>query len=594
MNSPFSSGRFVCSAALIVCLAAGSSSLISANDHTPAGDSQPIAAFELKDWRGRTVSLNDFADAKIVVLAVLGTECPLAKLYAPRLQALADEYAQRGVRFIGLAPNTQDSITDLAAYARRHRIRFPLLKDVGNRVADELSAVRTPEVYVLDSRRIVRYRGRIDDQYGIDYARNRPSRTYLKDAMDALLSGDVPTVAAVESVGCHIGRVRRPKPDSPITYYEHIGPILRRRCVQCHRDGEIAPFALVDAEEVTGWADMIREVVDQNRMPPWHADDQGLPLENDRRLSRQEKSLIRRWAAAGAPLGTPRPLSPLPPRPEGWNLPKAPDAVFEIADKPVSVPAEGAVEYRYYRVETHFAKEKWVSAIEVQPGNRAVVHHILVFVFDPADPKSQKIGIDGFLAAYVPGLRARPFPHGMARRIPAGATLVFQMHYTPVGTPQEDLSRIGLVFTDPDTIAYELQTKAVAQLELNIPPGADDVAFEAVSQRVPAGIRLLAFNPHMHLRGKSFRYLLESPGQPPRLLLHIPHYDFNWQTDYWLKTPLVVPRGSRLRVVAHFDNSANNLNNPAPDQWVRWGEQTWDEMMIGYVTIATPKRSRRQ
>ncbi|HHM12938.1 MAG TPA: hypothetical protein ENJ16_05245 [Planctomycetaceae bacterium] len=232
-----------------------------------------------------------------------------------------------------------------------------------------------------------------------------------------------------------------------------------------------------------------------------------------------------------------------------------------------------------------------MSAIEVRPGNRAVVHHILVFVFDPADPKSQRIGIDGFLGAYVPGLRARPFPEGMARRIPPGAELVFQMHYTPIGTPQKDLSHIGLVFTDPATIRYELETHAVARTDFKIPPRAPDVRVEAVSRRIPAGIQFLAFNPHMHLRGRSFRYELELPDGKRRRLLNIPYYDFNWQTDYWLEKPLQVPRGSRLHVEAHFDNSADNPNNPAPEKWVRWGEQTWDEMMIGYVTLARPRRA---
>ncbi len=570
----------------------GSASLAMAQSDGQATEaSQKVKFFELRDWRGKTVSLRDFDDKPVVVLAVLGTECPLAKLYAPRLQELADAYAARGVAFIGIAPNTHDSITDLAAYARRHDLRFPLLKDVGNRLADELEAVRTPEVYVLDAKRVIRYRGRIDDQYGIDYARPRPRHTYLKDAIEALLANQPVPVPQTESVGCHIGRVRQVRSDADVTYYDDIGPILRRRCVDCHREGEIAPFPLTDPEEVAGWADMIREVVDQNRMPPWHADDTGLSFANDRRLRPEEKSLIRRWVAAGAPIGKPRPLPPLPPRPKGWNLPKAPDAVFAIAEEPVSVPAEGAVAYQYYRVPTGFTEEKWVSAIEVRPGNRAVVHHILVFVFDPADPKSQRIGIDGFLAAYVPGLRARPFPQGMARRIPPGAELVFQMHYTPIGTPQKDLSHIGLVFTDPATVRYELETHAVARTDFRIPPRAPDVRVDAVSPRIPAGIQFLAFNPHMHLRGRSFRYELELPDGKRRRLLNIPYYDFNWQTDYWLEKPLHVPRGSRLHVEAHFDNSADNPNNPAPEKWVRWGEQTWDEMMIGYVTLARPRRA---
>ena len=553
-----------------------------AEEYSPLG--HRVENFSLRDFRGKQHSLGDYNDSKIVVVAFLGTECPLAKLYGPRLQKLSDTYRTKGVTFLGINSNSQDSITELAVYARRHRLSFPQLKDVGNKIADQFSAKRTPEVFVLDDRRAVRYWGRIDDQYGIGYIRDEPKRNDLATAIDEMLAGKPVRIAQTESVGCHIGRIHKPDTESKITYTNQIARILQKRCVECHRKGDIAPFALTEYDEVAGWAEMIYEVVEQHRMPPWHANPKFGHFANERRLTKAEREMIFAWVEAGAPQGDPADL----PKPteylQGWQLPQQPDVVIAMRDEPFSVPAEGVVRYKYFRVDPGFSEDKWIKMAEILPGNRAVVHHVLIFVRPPGDRGNG--GTGDFLVSYVPGLRARPFPDGMAKLVPAGSELIFQIHYTPIGSPQEDLSKVGLVFADPKDVTHLVMTTKAAQRRLAIPPHAENHRVASTSSNHADDLLLLSMMPHAHLRGKSFRYEAILPGGERETLLDVPSYDFNWQTSYRLAKPKTLPAGTRIHVVAHYDNSEDNPANPDPNATVRWGDQTWQEMMIGYFDIA--------
>ena len=554
-----------------------------------------ITDFTLPDYHGREHSLSDFADAKVVVVAFMGTECPLAKLYGPKLAKLAKQYRDRGVAFIGVNSNAQDGIVVIAAFARIHQIPFPILKDLRHEVADQFGAERTPEVFVLDRQRRIRYRGRIDDQYGIGYARDEAKHEYLVDAIEAVLAGKPVAVAETPAEGCIIGRTRKPDPKSDVTYSRQISRLLNRHCVECHRPGEIAPFSLTSYSKASGWAEMIAEVIADGRMPPWHADPKHGQFANERRLTEEEKQLVYRWVDAGAPEGDPAELPPPPRFTTGWQLPRQPDLVVPMSDQPFNVPAEGAVRYQYFLADPGFTEEKWIQAVEVQPGNRAVVHHILVFAMPPDVRNLAALGggVNGFLAAYVPGLRAEPFPKGMAKRIPAGSKLIFQVHYTPNGSPQKDLSRVGFIFADPDQIEYEVVTTSAAQRFLRIPPHADNHRVDA-SRILRSDSLFLGMMPHMHLRGKAFRYEAIARDGTKEILLDIPQYDFNWQTNYRLARPKKLPRGTRIHCIAYYDNSEDNWNNPDPNRTVRWGDQTWDEMMIGYFDIAVPKEEMDQ
>ncbi len=550
-------------------------------------DSGPVRDFTLADFRGKQVSLADFADQKLVVLAFMGTECPLAKLYAPRLEELSQAYADKGVAFLAIDSNSHDSLTEIGAFVRQNKLSFPFLKDVGNQVADDVGAERTPEVFLLDRDRVVQYRGRIDDQYGIGYIRDEPKERNLADAIDALLADQEVPLVKTEAVGCIIGRVREPNAESNVTYSNQIARILQRNCVECHRAGQIGPFALTEYDEVAGWSGMIAEVVAEQRMPPWHATEESMTFGNERRLTQEEKQLIYDWVAAGAPQGDPADLPTAVDYPEGWSLPQDPDEIVYMREQPYTVPAEGTVQYQYFVVDPGWDEDKWFKAAEIRPTNTAVVHHVLIFARQPGQRDRTNGGLQGFLASYVPGLRPQPYPAGMAKRIPAGSQLVFQVHYTPIGTEQLDRSMVGFVWADPEEIDREVKTTSAFQRRLRIPAHDSNYEAEATTDTLPEDALLLGFMPHMHLRGKSAFYELQS--DEAQTLLDIPNYDFNWQTAYRLAEPFPLPKDSKIHAVFHYDNSADNLNNPNPDEEVRWGDQTWEEMMIAYFDISVPR-----
>ncbi len=266
---------------------------------------EPISLekLDLVDYRGRRWNLDDFKSDSILVVAFLGTECPLAKHYSIRLSEIAKEFQPRSVRVIAVISNRQDSLEEINAFATRQELEYPVLKDAGNRFADQIGAERTPEIFVFDASRKLRYRGRVDDQYGIGYVRDQPRRKDLQIALNELLSGRSVTLPRTSAVGCIIGRSKQIDSNSQVTYGSQIANILNRRCVECHREGEIAPFSLTDYDEVAGWSDMIAEVVREGRMPPWHATDDHAKFANDRSLTDEEKQQLFAWAEAGAPAG---------------------------------------------------------------------------------------------------------------------------------------------------------------------------------------------------------------------------------------------------------------------------------------------------
>ncbi len=549
----------------------------------------PMSNFVLRDQTGTTRSLYDNDHVKATVVVFMGTECPVAKLYAERLQEMSSSLAYQHVNFYGIMSNQHDSIENIAEYARLHEISFPLLKDIHNRVADQFSAERTPEAFLLDDEYRIRYRGRIDDQFGIGTLLKEPRTNDLKNAVDELLAGQDIAVPVTKAVGCIIGREPKMKSTKEITFSREIIRIFQEKCIDCHREGQVAPFALSDYEEVKGWAGMIEEVVREGRMPPWHADPRFGEFKNDCSLEDSQKQMIFDWVAAGAPEGNPADYPPAKTFSTLWQLPRDPDLILPITPKPVAVPATGEVKYQYYKVDPGLTEDKWLQAAEVRPGNYAVVHHILVFARDKGSKGRGAGGEEGgFLAAYVPGLIPQPFPQGMAKKIPANSELIFQVHYTPIGSPQEDLSQFALIFADPEQVTHQVMTTSATNRHFEIPPGENNHEVTAYSPRSKTDVQLLTMMPHMHLRGKSFDYEVQYPDGKKQKILSVPEYDFNWQTSYRLSEPLTLPQGTRLFCTAHFDNSTENAFNPDPTSTVRWGDQTWEEMMIGYCDIVVP------
>lgn len=556
---------------------------------TPWAAADTIEEFTLPSHRGVEWSLDDAADSQFVVVAFLGTECPLAKLYGPRLSELQERYADRGVAFVGINANTQDSMTEITAYVARHKISFPMLKDVGNKVADQFRAERTPEVFLLDADRRVRYRGRIDDQYLVGLSRDKVQRQDLAIAIDELLAGRSVSVAVTEPLGCHIGRVRQFTPHGDVTWSKEIVRIFNNRCLECHRTGEVAPFTLTCYEDVIGWEDTILEVIADNRMPPWFANPKHGTFSNDARLTNEEKQLIQTWIRNGMPEGDRAHLPEPPEFAEGWRIPK-PDQVIRIRDEAFEIPAEGVVDYQYFRVDPGWTEDKFVVAAEARPDNVAVVHHIIAYVIRP--------GADGrrgkdrrMMVGYAPGSTPQILDEGTAMHVKAGSQIVFEMHYTPNGTRQTDLSHIGLKFTDKQNVKRLLRGGAAINHDFEIPPGASNHTVEA-NYRSRRDELLLEMTPHMHVRGKSFRYEAFYPDGKHEVLLDVPNYDFNWQLSYKLAKPRLLPKGTRIHCVAAYDNSKANLVNPDPTKPIRWGDQSWEEMMIGFFTVVDANEPR--
>ncbi|MBX9655227.1 redoxin domain-containing protein [bacterium] len=554
---------------------------------TPVG--KKIENFKLPDQRGAEHSLDEFKRSAVVVIAFIGTECPLAKIYGPRLAELSEKFKSRGVSFIAIDSNRQDTLKELSGYVLSSGITFPVLKDNNNAVADQMEAVRTPEVFVLNKDRVVTYWGRIDDRYGIGYAHEKVNNDYLRQAIEQTLINQPVKTPSVEPVGCLIGRSHKSDDASTVTYSDQVARILQKRCVECHRAGEIAPFALTEYSEVAGWADTIVEVIKDQRMPPWHANPEFGHFRNDRTMPEEEKEIIYEWVKAGAPEGDSKKLPKQEKYLVGWTLPRKPDLVLDIQKTPFTVAADGVVAYQRFTVDPGFTEGKWIEASQIVPGAAPVVHHVLCFVVPPG---KRAMALDenglGFLAAYVPGYRAAPYPKGMAKYVPAGSKLEFQMHYTPAGKMMRDQSKIGFVFAKPNTITHMVQTISAGSRGFSIPPHAEDYKAEGMLPTYADDLTLLAFSPHMHLRGKAFTYEAIYPDGKKETLLDIPRYDFNWQTNYELVKPKVLPSGTRVNCVAHWDNSKNNPANPDPSIKVEWGEQTWEEMMLGFMDVAIP------
>lgn len=566
----------VMSERLLLCLVAVAITVpVLGAESAPA---KSVEDFKLRSHLGREWSLSDFADKKVVVITFLGTECPLAKLYGPRLTELQQQFADQSVAFIGINSNTQDSNTELSNYAERYKIRFPLLKDVGNHVADAMQAERTPEVFVLDEERKVRYQGRIDNQYGVGVSRDTVQRRHLAVAIEELLAGKPVSVPKTKPVGCYIGRVKKTKPTGDVTYSSHIAAIFNKRCVECHRDGEIAPFPLTNYDDVIGWEETIVEVIQDQRMPPWFANPAHGKFRNDARLSEEEKSLIYKWVKNGMPEGDPSAL-PLPPKfTEGWRIPE-PDQIFHMRDKPFTVPAQGVVDYQYFIVETGWDEDKYIYAAEARPDNTSVVHHILVYIIPPGE-RVQTDARD-VLVGYAPGSTPVQLRDGIALQVPTGSRLLFQMHYTPNGYEQQDRSYAGVCFIDKKDVTKLRKGRLAINTRFRIPPNTDNHSVTADYQ-FHRDESLLAMTPHMHLRGKAFRYEAIYPDGKKEVLLDIPKYDFNWQLKYILDKPKRIPKGTTIHCTALFDNSKDNPANPDPNKKVRWGDQSWEEMMIGF------------
>ena len=568
--------------ALAIACLAGGSEMPAAEILAAAPNAAEAFPFEALD--GSTIEFE--TSARCHVIAFLGAGCPVARQYGGRLETIAADYADRGVRVIGVDANRQDSAEEFSAMARETGVTFPLVMDPRQRIARALGATRTGGVVVVDGLGGVVYAGRVDDQFVPGVARAAATTHELTAALDDLLAGRPVAVPRTEPVGCLItfDRDSDLAADAAPTFHRNIVPLLQTHCLECHRAGEIGPFDVTTLDEVRGWAAMMLETMEQQRMPPWHAAPEHGSFKNARQFPAKATALFKTWLEAGMPAGDPATSPPAPALVDGWRLPRAPDAIVPLGRRPYRVPASGTVDYQYFVADPHFEDETWVSAAQCVPGAPSVVHHGIVFV--RPENLSDFRGMS-FVTAYVPGQRATAFPPGHARRIPARSKFVFQMHYTPDGRERDDLTSVGVVTMPREEVTHEVVTLAAVDQDFEIPPHAANHEVRSELKGFSKGSTLLAVSPHMHLRGKAFEVRARR-GSETETLLVVPHYDFNWQHTYEFSEPLPLDGVDALEIVARFDNSAANPTNPDPAETVMWGEQTWEEMALAFFEVAKP------
>ena len=534
----------------------------------------------LKDLNGKSVSWN-----KPTVIALTSTTCPVGLKYGPTLARLEQEYSSKGVQFVYLNPSASEPKSDIKAMIKRLGWKGQYV--VSQEAVGALGAQTTTEVFVTDARRTLVYRGAVDDQYGIGSALDAPKNNYLRDALAAVCVGEEPHVSATWSPGCMLAVSERPKV-AAVTYHNQIARIMQQNCLQCHRKGGVAPFSLETYTQVKDKAAMIEYVVKEGIMPPWFAADKApSPWKNDRSLRNADKDALLSWTKGDKAEGNAAD-APAPKKFSGeWAI-GTPDKVIKLP-APIAVKAEGTMPYQNVVVPTDLTDDRWVQKLEVQPTARQVVHHVLIFVQENGKRRQVSDGLEevsGFFAAYVPGNSTLIYPDGFAKKIPAGASLKFQIHYTPNGTATQDQTRLGMVFSKVKP-EHEVKTVGVVNLGLVIPPGADNHK-QVASVPVPWDVKILSFMPHMHVRGKACRYDLITSSGERKTLLDVPRYDFNWQLAYDYREPLAVDKGSKIEFAAWYDNSSKNPHNPDPTKTVRWGLQTYDEMHLGYIEYYIP------
>lgn len=397
--------------------------------------------------------------------------------------------------------------------------------------------------------------------------------------------------------------------EGKVTYYKDALPVLQERCQGCHRQGEVAPMSFMSYKETRPWAKAIKSAVSTRKMPPWSADPHVGKFSNDWSLTDGQIAKLTAWVDGGALEGNASD-APMPKEfVEGWNIGK-PDYKVEMPSE-FPVPASGVVDYQYIVVPSGLTEDKWVQAAELRPTLRAAVHHVVVFVREKGNPwlKEAQPGIpyvppsnqqfantlgggSDVLTVYTPGMAPDVWTKGMAKMVPAGADFVFQLHYTPNGKGGMDKSKLGLTFANGEP-ERRVITMAAIDFQLKIPPGEANHISKAKTPN-PYDSTLISFFPHMHVRGKAFEYKVVMPDGTEQKLLNVPRYDFNWQFSYRLDKPIDLPPGARIECTAVFDNSANNAANPDPKATVKWGEQTSEEMMIGFYDLAVSKDMNRR
>ncbi|HUS34685.1 MAG TPA: hypothetical protein VM680_04965, partial [Verrucomicrobiae bacterium] len=494
-----------------------------------------------------------------------------------RLKALQKKYDREGIRIWLIDSNTADDRAALQRQAQEFRLtNLPLLQDETQGVAAMLGVKRTGTVVAIETEHWgVFYRGAIDDQMVEGAQKPQPEANYLADALDALLAKKKSAVTETNARGCIISFEKTP------VSYATVAPILESKCFGCHSPGNIGSFAMTNYARVKAMSDMIQETVLARRMPPWQPDRHHGKFANGTMLTVDETRTLLRWVEQGAQRGEGEDLlEKAVAEHVTWPLGE-PDAVIALP-KVEEVGATGVFDYRHIKVKVPFEEDVWVKGVVARPGNRRVVHHIIVRVRAPGQKEDDQE--DAFLIGWAPGGADMFFPEGTGKRIKKGSTLDFEMHYTASGKPETDQSSIGL-YLSKEAPPMAFKTRGAYKMDLEIEPNDPSTPVHATYVFKNDAL-LYDLSPHMHLRGAWMKFEAFYPNGKRETLLNVPHYDFNWQHNYRLKEPKKMPAGTWILCTGAFNNSKTNPYNPDPNVTVNWGDQSFDEMFIGFMGIA--------
>jgi len=545
-----------------------------------------VGAVTFKDIRYLPRSLDDFKDKKAFVLVFIDKSCPVSQKYLPVLKQLDERFGPRGIQFLAVNANPEDSITDVAAHALNAGMTFPFVKDFDGKAARVLGVERVPTAVLLSRGRVLLYRGRIDDAVRISGTRPEPTRSDLLLALEDCLAGKPVAVPETVVDGCPITFPDEAKPDRTISYAEHVRPILQKHCMDCHKPGTVAPFSLLTYEQTKSKAAVLAEVVREGRMPPWFAHPDYDNFANKRRLTDEERETILDWVKQGRPAGD---LSKLAPLPESltklvdWQVTK-PDLILSTAS--YDLPASGDVEYKYAILPHVFTEDTWISEIQIRPENSKVVHHANLAFF----VVGKQFSMNNFLTGYVPGGIPMRLDPGVAAMIPKGSILGLQIHFVTTGKPEKGKVNVGLRLARGE-VTKQLHFALLADRRFAIPPGAPAHPVKA-SWTMPQDVIGIGLFSHMHVRGRDMTFTATEPNKDPETLLQIPNYSFDWQIAYaWSPGTKKFPAGTKLDCLAHYDNSPFNPYNPNPDTTIREGQQTYEEMMNGFFFYVLEKEN---
>ncbi|MBS0263292.1 MAG: redoxin family protein [Planctomycetes bacterium] len=560
----------------VFCTGAGLPRVVGADDAPAVAVGVTIPNLNFKDIRFVSRSLADLGTPRAYVLVFTNTTCPVAQKYWPKLKRLEADWRSKGVLFVAINSAADDSIAEVAEQALEFGVEFPFVKDLDGSCAKAVGIRRTPEVAVLDADKRLRYRGRIDDQYRIGGARPAVQHEDLRDALEAVLEGREPADTVTPVEGCLLTFPATAARNEVPTFTRDVLPILQKHCQECHHDGSsAAPFSLMTSDDALRHAAMIGEVVAEQRMPPWRA-SRRQHFSNERGLSRTERRVIAAWLQGGTPVGDPADAPPARTFVTSkWEIGE-PDQVL-TAIETHSLPAEGIIDYRYVVLPYVFPADTWICAAEILPDNPRTVHHCNMAFFT----LGQQFSEGNFITGRVPGGTALIADEGQAIRIPKGSVIGLQAHYTTTGKPEKNRMSVGFRFPR-GVIHKEIHHLQVSTSKIAIPPGA--AAHPVVSSRtLPCQATGIGMFSHMHLRGKDMTFIAHTPDGQSETLLTIPNYHYAWQQNYrWEPGSKTFPAGTRIEVIAHYDNSAFNPFNPDPQVVVRAGPQTFHEMMFGF------------